>query len=37
MKIDIMEDLFHLNDFVKKSENCYALILGGGFIKHSVL
>lgn len=35
--LDLTEDMFRLNDIVKCATHASALILGGGFIKHSVL
>ncbi len=35
--LDITEDLYKLNDLVREASYATALVLGGGFIKHSVL
>lgn len=37
LQMDIMADHFELNDFVRNASKAYALVIGGGFVKHWVL
>lgn len=37
LQMDIMADHFELNDLVRNASKAYALVIGGGFVKHWVL